>query len=152
MFEFITFETHLPWAVAAHAFNPSSQGAEAGRSLEFPASLVYGVSPRTISQGNPILLSLSHFVSLSLPPPPPLPPSCVCVSVYAACEHTLGHECEHAGVTVFTPVPKCGGLSGTCGICLWLHLSLDRSSICFWLHLSLGSLTEEEAHGSGWGG
>lgn len=85
-------------------------------------------------------LSVSLCVSLSLPPPPPpLPPSCVCVSVYAACEHILGHECEHAGVTVFTPVPKCGGLSGTCGI-------------CFWLHLSLGSLTEEEAHGSGWGG
>jgi hypothetical protein len=33
--------------VVAHAFNPSTQEAEAGRSLEFEASLVYRVSSRT---------------------------------------------------------------------------------------------------------
>jgi hypothetical protein len=36
------------YQVVIHAFNPSTQEAEAGRSLEFKASLVYyRVSPRT---------------------------------------------------------------------------------------------------------
>jgi hypothetical protein len=33
--------------VVAHAFDPSTWGAEAGRSLEIEASLVYRVSSRT---------------------------------------------------------------------------------------------------------
>ena len=35
------------WVVVVHAFNPSAQKAEAGKSLEFQASLVYRVSSRT---------------------------------------------------------------------------------------------------------
>jgi hypothetical protein len=39
-----------------HAFNPSTCKAEAGRSLEFKASLVYRVSSRTAraTQRNPV--------------------------------------------------------------------------------------------------
>jgi hypothetical protein len=42
--------------VVAYAFNPSTQEAEADRSLEFEASLVYGVSSRTAraTQRNPV--------------------------------------------------------------------------------------------------
>jgi hypothetical protein len=42
--------------VVVHAFNPSTQEAEAGGSLEFEASLVYRVSSRTAraTQRNPV--------------------------------------------------------------------------------------------------
>jgi hypothetical protein len=42
--------------VVAHAFNPSTWEAEAGRFLEFEASLVYKVSSRTAGaiQRNPV--------------------------------------------------------------------------------------------------
>jgi hypothetical protein len=42
--------------VVVHAFNPSTWEAEAGRSLEFKASLVYRVSSRTAraTQRNPV--------------------------------------------------------------------------------------------------
>jgi hypothetical protein len=41
----------------SHAFNPSTQEAEAGRFLEFEASLVYKVSSKTARaiQRNPVL-------------------------------------------------------------------------------------------------
>jgi hypothetical protein len=44
------------WAVVVHAFNPSTREAEAGRSLEFKASLIYRVSSRTAraTQRNPV--------------------------------------------------------------------------------------------------
>jgi hypothetical protein len=44
------------WAVVAHAFNPSTQEAEAGGFSEFEASLVYKVSSRTAkaTQRNPV--------------------------------------------------------------------------------------------------
>jgi hypothetical protein len=40
-----------------HAFKPSTQEAEAGRSLEFEPSLVYRVNSRTtkVTQRNPVL-------------------------------------------------------------------------------------------------
>jgi hypothetical protein len=43
--------------MVAHAFNPSTQEAEAGGFLEFEASLVYRVSSRTARaiQRNPVL-------------------------------------------------------------------------------------------------
>ena len=43
-------------AVVAHAFNPQTQEAEAGKSLEFEASLVYGAHSRTAraTQRNPV--------------------------------------------------------------------------------------------------
>jgi YHS domain-containing protein len=42
--------------MVAHTFNPSTQEAEAGGSLEFEVSLVYRVSSRTVraTQGNPV--------------------------------------------------------------------------------------------------
>jgi hypothetical protein len=42
--------------VVAHAFNPSTQEAEAGGTLEFEASVVYKVSSRTARaiQKNPV--------------------------------------------------------------------------------------------------
>jgi hypothetical protein len=48
---------YLSWVVVAQAFNPSTQEAEAGRSLEFKASLDYRVSSRTAkaTQRNPVL-------------------------------------------------------------------------------------------------
>jgi hypothetical protein len=43
--------------MVAHTFNPSTQEAEAGRSLEFKASLVYRASSRTAraTQRKPVL-------------------------------------------------------------------------------------------------
>jgi hypothetical protein len=43
-------------AVMAHAFNPSTQGSETGRSLEFKANMIYRGSSRTAraTQRNPI--------------------------------------------------------------------------------------------------
>ena len=47
---------HFSQAVVVHAFNPSTQEAEAGQSLEFEASLVYRMSSRTVrtTQRNPV--------------------------------------------------------------------------------------------------
>jgi hypothetical protein len=55
--------------VVVHAFNPSTREAEAGRFLEFEASLVYKVSSKTarVIQRNPVSKKkkkynfLSHF-------------------------------------------------------------------------------------------
>ena len=40
-------KSYLGWVVAVYTFNPRSQEAEAGRSLEFKANLVYRASSRT---------------------------------------------------------------------------------------------------------
>jgi hypothetical protein len=72
--------------VVAHAFNPSTWEAEAGKISEFQASLVYTVSSRTArtTQRNPVSKTnkqtnkhkkegagvYSSVVEPSLPPPP----------------------------------------------------------------------------------
>jgi hypothetical protein len=49
------------WVVMVHVFSPSTWEAEAGRSLEFEASLVYRVSFRTAmdTQRHPVLKNSS---------------------------------------------------------------------------------------------